>query len=239
MSLFANIKLIDLTHQIESSIPHWDVGCPFEIIQKVDYAECPGAVKFRVQEFHLRAGTGTHMDAPAHCIPGGQSIAELALEDYLAPCCMLDVSEKITQPDYFISVDDIKAYERDYGLIEKGSVVLAHTGWSKHWHDVQQYRNQSSDGIMHFPGFSADAVEYLLDKNIKGIAIDTLSPDGSNFDFPVHQLILSANKYILENVANANQLPASGAYVLALPLNIVGATESPVRMIGLIEKKLQ
>lgn len=73
-----------------------------------------------------------------------------------------------------------------------------------------------------------------MDRNVNGIGIDTLSPDTPISNFPVHRIILDANKYIIENINNLERMPVIGAYVLALPLKGPELTEAPVRMIGLI-----
>lgn len=91
---------------------------------------------------------------------------------------------------------------------------------------------------MHFPGFDVKAVEMLIERKIAGIGIDTLSPDGSNNGpgnkFPVHECILRAGKYIIENAAQLSKMPAKGAYVLALPLKITVGAEVAMRLVGLI-----
>ena len=75
--------------------------------------------------------------------------------------------------------------------------------------------------------------EHLLARNIAGIGIDTLSPDRPDSGFPVHQLLLGADKYIIENVANPQQMPKTGGFALVLPMKIQGATEAPTRLVGL------
>jgi len=92
---------------------------------------------------------------------------------------------------------------------------------------------------MHFPAFSSSAAAFLLKRGVAGIAIDTLSPDCLDQTFPVHEMILGAGKYIIENVADCAGLPERGAYVIALPLRAHDATESPIRLVGLIPKDLK
>lgn len=190
---------------------------------------------FRVQQVKMHAGVGTHMDAPCHLIPGGLSIADLPLEQFIAPACVIDVSTK-ANADYEISMEDVKAYEKTYGPILKGSLIIGYTGWSRFWSDSDSYRNVDKEGRMHFPTFSAKAVEYLLKREIAGVAIDTLSPDCSDITYPVHQLMLGAGKYIIENIANCEKMPPSGSYVIALPLRVEEGSEAPVRIIALIPK---
>lgn len=74
----------------------------------------------------------------------------------------------------------------------------------------------------------------LLKRNIIGIGIDTLSPDRPENGFPVHNIILDAGKYIVENIANSSKMPATSAYILIMPMKIKNGTKSPVRLVGLI-----
>ena len=142
---------------------------------------------------------------------------------------MIDVSHKADHA-YAISVQDIHDFESKYGKIRTGNFVLAYTGWGKKWPDVEQYRNQGINGIMTFPHFSIEAAHLLVEKNITGIGIDTLSPDSGSDQYPVHELFLSRGKYIVENVCYVDTLPAVGMTIIIAPLAIQGATESPVRM---------
>jgi kynurenine formamidase len=83
---------------------------------------------------------------------------------------------------------------------------------------------------------SVEAARLLLERDIVGLRIDTLSPDSPHSKFAVHQLLLSNEKYIVENVANTDKLPPTGSWCLIAPLKIAGGTEAPVRLIGLIKR---
>ena len=226
-------KLIDLTHVLHPDIPQWENSCGFENHLLLDYDQCTTKTKFRVLEYRIRGGSGTHMDAPTHCIPDGKDISLLPVEDFLVPCSVIDLSP-FASADYLLSVGDVRDYETRCGKIVKGVFVAIHTGWSKRWPDRTAYRNEDQSGKMHFPGVSSQAAEYLLEREVVGLGIDTLSPEGTNEDYPVHQIFLGSSKYIVENLANLNQMPSSGASILVLPLKIQGATESPIRAVGLI-----
>ena len=221
-------KIIDLTHPLTPEIPTWSGSCGFCLEIKKDYDR-----QFRVHQMKMHAGAGTHMDAPSHRFQGGASIADIPLEQLIVPLCILDVRDRM-EPDYAISVDDLEKYEREFGSVPENALVIGHTGWNQFWSNPTAYRNVDSQGQMHFPAFSSSLAQKLLQRNIAGIAIDTLSPDCLDQTFPVHQLILGANKYIIENVADCSKMPPQGGYAIALPLRADKATESPIRLIGLI-----
>ena len=228
--LFDQFKIQDITQPLSPSSPTWNGSCGFCLETKKDYDKM-----FRVQQIKMHAGVGTHMDAPSHRIEGGLSIADIPVEQLVAPICMIDVSAK-AGADYEISIEDIEDHENRHGLISPHSLVIGFTGWSRFWKQQDAYRNVDGKGQMHFPAFSAQSAKLLIERNIAGIAIDTLSPDCLDPDFTVHRLILGAGKYIIENIADCSMLPETGAWSIALPLRAEGCTESPIRVIALYRK---
>lgn len=223
-------KIVDLTHTLNQAIPSWSGGCGFKSQIKLDYDDCSEEVKFRVQQFKMHAGIGTHIDAPAHCVPGGLTVEQLSLSNLLAPAVVIDVSS-LAHEHYSVTVEDIENFEKSYGVIQPNTCVLIKTGWEKFWHDPLKYRNHHL-----FPAVSKEVAQLLLERNIVGLGIDTLSPDRPGEGYPVHDLLLGSDKFIIENVANLDALPPKGAYILALPLKVEGATEAPIRLVGLIDK---
>lgn len=223
-------EAIDLTHVLSSVSPSWDGDCGFRHELVLDYETCTTPVKFRVQKINMDAGIGTHMDAPAHCIPGGKTIDELSLTDLIAPCVVIDISKQ-AHAAYQCSAADIQIFEQQYGTIPQGAFVIVRTGWDQFWHQPEQYRNN-----LQFPSISLSAACLLLDRNIAGLGIDTLSPDTESSGYPVHQAILGAEKYLVENVAHADKLPPIGSFSLVMPILSKNGTEAPIRLIGLVKK---
>jgi kynurenine formamidase len=169
------------------------------------------------------------------------NIGDILLENLFVPICLIDVRSEM-HADFFLLPRHIEAYEKKYGLIPKRSLVIAQTGWEQFWSNPEQYQNRDATGRMHFPGFSPEAATLLIKKEIVGLGIDTLTPDGSHNTspgetYPVHQIVLGAKKYIIENLAHLDRMPPSGAYAIVLPPKLRNATEASVRIIGLISKK--
>ncbi len=234
MTVLGNFEAIDLTHDIESSIPTWNGSCGFHFEVKMDYDQ-----GVRVLLYKCHAGVGTHMDAPSHFFRDGAVISDLDVNNLIVPARVIDVSAKV-HPDLFIGPEDMLDHEKRWGKIEENSLVFAYTGWEKFWKDVNCYRNPDDFGKMHFPGFDEKAAELLLERKIAGIGIDTLSPDGSNngpgAKYPVHECVLRAGKYIIENAANLSKMPPKGAFAIALPLKITVGAEAAMRLVGLVKK---
>jgi len=228
--MFSNCKIIDLTHSVDDTIPTWNGSCGFHHEVKLSYEQAG----ICVQKFDMHAGIGTHMDAPTHFFENGKSIGQLEISHFFAPLICIDLSVKCSSA-LFAQVSDIKEFEGKFGRISKGSFVALYTSWSKYWPDSEKYRNEGSDKLMAFPGYSSDCAEFLLDRGVVGIGIDTLSPDGSNMTtFPVHKHILGAGLYIVENMNNLDQLPPVGASIANLPMKIEVGSECAVRSVGFI-----
>lgn len=223
---------IDLTHTVNEKIPLWPGSTRFseEIRQ-----ECsPG--KFRGYDYHLCAGTGTHIDAPFHCVEDGKSVTDFSLQELIGPGCVIDVTQSVqNNPDYTVSAHDIEQWENQFGPIPSGAIILARTGWSQYWSQPQRYCNADVDGVLHFPGFSEEAAQLLVTKNIIGVGIDTLSLDaGVSKTYPAHKIFLGHGLFQIENIAHLQQLPPVGATILVLPLKIENAPEAPARVIAII-----
>jgi kynurenine formamidase len=180
---------------------------------------------------------GTRIDAPAYFARGLWTVDQIPAERLLAPLVVLDVSANTAnRPDYQISLEDIARWERAHNQIPLGSVIIARTGWDSRWHSFKDYRNADSRGILHFPGYSQDAVKFLIDgRDALGLGIDTLSLDyGPSKDLPVRQYTLAHSVYQLENVANLDRAPATGAMAVVAPSKLENASSGPVRILALV-----
>lgn len=214
-------KWIDLTHDLSAKTPTWDGSCGF---QHTDTRDGP----FLVQHLEMSAGIGTHMDAPLHYFPQGMGISELSLPSLITPCVVINVSEAADE-QYCVDLQRVKAFENKYGKIGKETFVIFYTGWERFWNLPEKYHNQH-----RFPTISKEAAEYLVTQDIAGIGIDTLSPDSGQDGFPVHEALLGSGKYIVENVANANLMPAVGGYTFSMPIKTLKGSEAPMRLLGMI-----
>lgn len=223
--------IIDLTHTLTSKTPTWGGKSGFNLEIKLDYHECALPAQLRVQQVKMHAGIGTHVDAPAHFVQDGRTVDQLKPEElFHMPLFIVDVSDR-ADDSYLITLDDIYKAEKEAGEIDKNTFVAFYTGWSKHWENQELYRNGDESGVMHFPSLNSDIADYLLKKGIAGLGIDVLSPDDpTDKTFPIHRKVLGADKYIIENMANLDKAPRSGARCSIVPIKMQGATEAPVRV---------
>jgi kynurenine formamidase len=209
----------------------WPTGAPFKKIVLVDYDQ-----GYRLHKFDMGESTGTHVDAPSHLFKGHPSIDKIPLADLLAPAVVINVQDQVAaNPDYRLSTEDILAWEAKHGPIPAGSLVILNTGWHKRIGDAQHYLNMDANKVMHFPGYSKESAELLLKRDVVSIGIDTLSLDhGPSKDFPTHVVMLGANKYMIENLANLDALPPTGATVIIGLLPVQDGTQAQARIFALL-----
>ena len=233
MTLFLGHNIIDLSHILQKDSPTWSGGCGFHLENLTNYGED----LFCVQQLQQTCSMGTHMDAPAHLFPEGLTIDQLPLNALMAPLAIIDITPKVQgKNDYGLTVADIRQDIQTRGPISKGSFVFIRSGWSKRFHDADSYRNLVGSDHMVFPYCTHEAAAYLMEIGIRGLGIDTLSPDGGMMigEFPVHHLLLGAGCIIVENLNNLELVPARGAYGQMLPVKFAGTTEASVRPLAYI-----
>lgn len=228
----ASPKAEDLTHELWETFPTFFGGQQLFIEQKFNYKEHT----FNLNEWRVNEHTGTHIDAPLHFSADGKSVAELPVEDLVAPLVVIDIRAKAAEnADAQLTPDDIKAWTSANGDLPEGAIVAMLSGWGEHV-ETDKFRNVGDDGkTMHFPGFHVEAVQQLLETSTKAIAVDTLSLDfGQSPDFIVHNTWLPAGRYGIEGVANLDKVPAKGATIVVGAPKIRGATGGPARIFALV-----
>jgi kynurenine formamidase len=224
-------RAVDLTHPLWADFPTY-FGTPGLEMERMFAFENDG---FNMYRWHLVEHTGTHLDAPIHFSADQNNAAEIPVEQLVAPLVVIDIAARAADdPDAQLTPDDIEAWVGSNGELPDGCCVALHSGWGAHVRS-DMFRNADDDGVMHFPGFHLEAAAMLLERNVVGIAVDTLSLDhGPSQDFATHYAWLPANRWGLECVANLGDLPAAGATIVVGGPKIAGATGGPSRVIALV-----
>jgi len=221
--------LVDLTHPFTTTFPVYALG-EEPVRRTVTTIPDDG---YYMQRWRLFEHTGTHVDAPAHFSPGGRYATELTVEELRAPAAVIDISRRASRnPDTVVTVDDLRTYERRHGRIPEQAAVLMHSGWADKVDDPDAYRGVDEDGSLHFPGFGAEACEWLVRKRaVACLGVDTLSTDrGLSTTFAVHVVLAEADAYGLENLAGLGRLPASGARITVGLIPLEEGSGGPARV---------
>lgn len=229
-ALLDSTRFLDLTHILNASIPLWEPGDKPFSCKQIWTIEKDGAV---MHEYTFRkAGVGTHMDAAGHVMPNRRMMHQYGPLDLISPLVVIDITPHAERnPDYGVQQQDITNFERQHGRIPPHSLVLMNSGWTQYWSDPTKYLGFDSDHVRHFPGFGAEATKLLVERDVNGVAVDTMSIDtGCNVELDTHQLMLGANKYGVENVKIVAGLPAIGATAIVSPLFVEGGSEAACRV---------
>ena len=240
------IRVVDLTQELSEDTPLLVLPEPFGQTAAFSRQEISRyderGVAWHWNNFTVGEHTGTHFDAPVHWISGkdlpDNSVDKVPPQQLIAPAVVLDFSaECAVDPDFLLRAAHIEDWEARHGRIPAGSWVLFRTDWSKR--DVNGYTNRREDGA-HTPGPATDAIELLInERDVLGFGVETIGTDAGQAHlleppFPAHTLLHGAGRYGLQCLENLDQLPPTGAVVVAPPLKIRDGSGSPLRVLALV-----
>jgi len=243
-----SVRVVDLTQPLGPDTPVIGLppmfgsspGVTLEVISRFD-AKGPA---WYWNTIRMGEHTGTHFDAPIHWITGkdlpDNACDTIPARRFVGPACVIDVTAEVkTNPDFLLLPEHVLAWEQKHNRIPAGAWVLLRTGWSTR-SDATAFLNVGPDGP-HSPGFHQTTSHLLAhDRDVLGVGVETVGTDAGQagtFDppFPNHSTMHGAGKFGLASLRNLDQLPPTGAVVIAAPLKIVGGSGSPLRVLALIE----
>jgi kynurenine formamidase len=243
-----SVEVVDLTQPLNERTPVIRLPEPF--------VNTPGLKAHEISRYDERGPAwawrwleigehvGTHLDAPIHWISGrdGLDVSQIPASQLVAPAVVIDKSaESAEDPDYLLTVEDIRVFEDDHGPLPEGGWLLLRTGWDARAHDEEAFLNASS-GRPRSPGFEVECARWLAEESpLVGVGVETVGIDAGaagEFDppFPVHYFLLGAGKYGVTQLANLAALPPAGALFIVAPLKLTGGTGSPVRALALVPR---
>lgn len=242
-----NIRVIDLTQTLSPDFPALQLPPQFgqvwafkqERICQYDEAG-PG---WYWNNFSCGEHTGTHFDAPVHWITGkdypNNTVDTITPDRFFAPACVIDASAEVAaNPDWLLTVEFLESWESAHGKIPPGAWVLFRTDWSKRVTDPAAFLNMREDGA-HTPGPTQATVEWMVKRDVQGFGVETINTDAGlsyawPMAYPCHTLMHGANKFGLQCLTNLDQLPPTGAVIVATPLKIRQGSGSPLRVLALV-----
>jgi kynurenine formamidase len=230
---------IDLTHELSEDAVFWPTAEPFSMTTDFEGMTEKGYF-YSAYSFRTAEHGGTHIDAPVHFAKGANHVDEIPLDQLIGDAVVVDVSQAVLNDrDHQISVADIEGWEARHGEIPDRSIVLFRTGFGQYWPVAEKYlgtplRGEAGVAELSFPGLGVDAAGWLMQhRQVKAVGIDTASIDhGKSTHFETHVALMTHNVPAFENVANLDRLPATGVYVIALPVKIRGGSGGPLRIIA-------
>ena len=209
------MKLFDLSHPIRSGMPVY----PGDPQVRFESALTTADNGVEVTAIHLGTHTGTHLDAPSHAAPGGQTVDQLDFALLQGPAVILQLATAATA-EQLVRREDL-AHIPD----QLPRIVCLATGWDQHFHSPLRERH---------PYIEVDLAELFWQRGARTLGVDTLSPDPTvhhDSTFEVHQFWLSRGGIIVENLRNLTALP-DRVQMSMLPLPLEGLDGSPVRAVA-------
>ncbi|MCH8071774.1 MAG: cyclase family protein [Proteobacteria bacterium] len=238
----ADYQLIDLSHSYGEDTLYWPTSPSAFEKEELAFGLTDGGWFYSAYSVCTPEHGGTHLDAPVHFAKGGDTTEKIPLENLVAPAVVIDVSEKAAADrNYRLTAEDLREFENRHGKIAPGTIVLLRTDWSQYWPDAMAYLGDDTPGDasnLQFPGYGEAAARILAeDRRVAMLGVDSASVDyGKSQDFIVHRIGSAQGVANLENLTNLDQLPATGATILALPMKIEGGSGGPVRVVALVPK---
>lgn len=241
------VKVVDLAQTLNEKTPVIQLPPPF--------ANTPGLEKHLLSRYDkkgpawywnsltLGEHAGTHFDAPCHWITGKDQpcLDQIPADRFVGPAAVIDVTTQVADnPDFVLTRQAILDWEQAHGRLPAKAWVLLRSGWSARAQDAKAFLNVGPDGAPHYPGFGKESAEFLTsERDVLGVGTEAIGTDaavGARSDppFPNHSVMHGAGRFGLTQLANLDQLPATGAVVIATPLKIEGGSGSPVHAIALV-----
>ena len=236
-------RMVDLTHPFDERTVYWPTSPSAFRFERIAHGPVAGGWFYSAGAFSAPEHGGTHLDAPIHFAESGHASDAIPLERLIAPAVVIDISDKAGRDSsYQLTREDVLEFERSHGTIAPGTIVLLRTGWSERWPDRRAYLGDDTPGDaskLRFPSYGEDAARLLVEeRNVATLGADVASIDpGQSTDFRVHRIAAARNVPGLENLTRLGELPARGAWVMALPMLIRGGSGGPLRAVALVPNR--
>lgn len=234
LAIIHGSKLVDLTHAFSASTPVWSgfgqasitpakdpkTGQPYTIAKD----------GFRANYFSMVGQYGTHVDPPAHFDPHGATVDAIALNQMILPLVVFDITGLLpNDPNHALSVDDILDWEKVHGRVPSGSFAALRTDMSKDWNTNPARFKRSP-----FPAWSLAAVKFLIEqRGVVAIGHESLDTDTTpNMDSETW--LLRHGHYQIEAMAHLDQVPATGAVLIAMWPKVKDGDGFPARVMAVV-----
>lgn len=234
-----NYRWVNLTHEVTKDIPIYHTFNPLQEteISSID-EEGVESIEYTIGSSH-----GTHIDAPSHFAKGKRNLSEVSQKERVLPLYVIHIEDKVEEdPGYAVTVEDIKAFEVEYGELPEESLVALSTGWYKRFDDPEKFTNTDEEGVEHTPGWSIPALEYLSrTRNVTAIGHETLNTDSgveaaeAGF-LDAQNYWLHEDKFQLELLANLDEVPPVGSLIFVGVPHIKESPGFPAEVFAIVPK---
>lgn len=225
-------RVFEMSHVLTRDFPVVRALVKEPEIRQVRFIDVDG---FNANEIIINEHSGTHLDPPGHFRNGEPTADQLPVERLIAPLVVIRIAGRAAADhDTEVTIDDIRAHERQYGPLPPGALVAMDSGWTQRVRVPNAFLNEGPDGLLHFPGFCTEAALFMInERDVVGIASDTPSLDVGSLPAPTtHQAWLPTGRYGIEALAVPPDLPDRGATVVVGGPRHEGSLGGPVRVLA-------
>ena len=237
-AILQDAEFVDLTHEFSPTTPHWKGFAPETVTTLFTIAKDG----FHAESFCHPGQWGTHVDPPAHFHDGLKTVDQIDPKEFLLRLVVLDVHDKVAKnPDYVVTLGDVKRWEAQHGAIPAGAFVALRTDWSKRWPDMASMQNLDTHGVAHYPGWSKPVLQYLYEqRKITASGHETTDTDPgsavSKDDYSLESYLLGTNHFQIEMLANLDRVPEAGGLVMVSFPKPQNGSGFPARVVALVPK---
>jgi kynurenine formamidase len=189
-----------------------------------------GGFSFQTKGFMINDNGPTHVDSFSHLDPdpSAQTIDQMSLDLFHGPAVCLDVSHVGAGDD--ITGDHLEAAEAAVDVsVEKGDILLLHTGTHGRHADTPQY-------LTDFPGLGESGSHWIQQRGVKTFGVDSPTPDNPTSKYyPCHMMCREHHITHYENLANLDQLIGKRFTFFGFPLKVIGAHGGPTRAVAMLD----
>jgi arylformamidase len=204
--------IYDISVPISESLVVWPDDIPVEITQPSHLSRGDVAT---VSRLRLGAHAGTHVDAPAHFIPGGSNVDSLDLDVLVGPAFVVEA----------VNADALSASVLEALSLPQGiERVLFQTRNSERWERGEKTFSKE------FVGLTEDGARWLVSRGIKLVGTDYLSVAAFGELVSTHRVLLEAGVILVESL-NLSGIAAGMYQLVCLPLKLEGVEGAPARVI--------
>lgn len=205
-------KILDVTVTLSESLLIWPGDPPTKITQSLIEEE---GETITVSHLSFGVHTGTHVDAPAHFIPGAPLVESLDLDLLIGDAVVVDMAEADA-----ISADLLEKINLPPGTKR----VLFRTKNSQRW--AEDANSFAEDYV----GITDDGAKWLVTRGVRVIGTDYLSVASMKENVSAHMTLLTAGVILIEAL-NLYDIPPGIYELICLPLKIGGVEGAPARVV--------
>jgi len=218
-SSFGHGEWVDLSHPLDSAMPR----VPFFPEARFERVMSIPDRQLNVTRMDMVVHTGTHVDSPRHFFDDGPAFEEIPFERLSGSGLVFPVR---VAPGQDIEPEHLAGAESS---LLRGDILILDTG---------SHRCVGTAAYDDHPSLTPRSAQWVLDHGIKLLAVDTPTPDaavkrrGTDFDYPVHRLLLANGVLIAEHLTNLESLSGLRVEVVCSALNIAGSDGAPARILA-------